>query len=83
MSSMTLSGGSVVVVTTVVTNTQDPTPVLIPQSTTGAGSPTGGKKTAIAPIIGGVAGGFVGLVLIIGLVYYCLYVSSKITLALG
>jgi len=67
MSSTTLAGGSVSVITQVITTSETPVPA---GATAGATAST--KKASIGPIVGGAVGGVVALALALGLLWYCL-----------
>ncbi|OAX41562.1 hypothetical protein K503DRAFT_854571 [Rhizopogon vinicolor AM-OR11-026] len=72
--STTLSNGDVVATTIITTSTLPPSSVYVPSiiaNPTATGSQSG-SGTNVAPIVGGVIGGFVGLILIVtALWYFC------------
>ena len=74
-SSTTLADGSVVQTVVTVVTTSPPTPVYVPTVTSVAdpslqSDAPPGSGTDVAPIVGGVLGGFLGLVAIVGSLWW-------------
>lgn len=72
-SSATLADGSVVETYVTLISTLPPTAVYVPTSLANASLQSGssqGSGTNIAPIVGGVLGGFLGLIVIVGSLWW-------------
>jgi len=77
-SSLTMPDGSVVVESITITSSLSPTIVYIPTTRpTNQQDPANGDHiSTIAPIVGGVIGGFFGLLIIVAVIWFLLYVPS-------
>ncbi|TDL24887.1 hypothetical protein BD410DRAFT_65872 [Rickenella mellea] len=75
--STTLPNGSVVQTSVVITTVLPPSYVTVPTMPGQTQQNTPGKKTAVAPIVGGVAGGLIGLIGIAALVWFILRRRSR------
>jgi hypothetical protein len=83
-SSSTMADGSVTVQLETITSSLSPTVVYVPTiMPTTQGSGGGNRLSTIAPIVGGVIGGFFGLISIVGLIWFFLYVSTSSLLCLS
>jgi hypothetical protein len=76
-SSYTMADGEVTVQLETITSSVSPTVVYVPTFVPANSQSGGNHLTTIAPILGGVIGGFVTLVSIVGLIWFCLYVTRS------